>query len=207
MANYYIQAILASKTGNTEDVNTNIFAGTHAGVITQSQYEDWRTAVIEFYNQVEINGGCQGRAQTGHVIKMYATTGTTPNYPIYESAFQLTNDPGGIDLPAEVSLCVSYANDSLSLIPRGRRRGRIYISEWPEGANADGRPDNTVSDVLCLKYKEYADDTNAVTDLTAGVWSRKNSTVYAIERVWCDNEWDTMRSRGGKSTYRKTLSV
>jgi hypothetical protein len=81
------------------------------------------------------------------------------------------------------------------------------VSGWGEANNTAGRPENTVIDALALAYQTYAEAVLAITNIGPGVWSRSSNDVYLIDRVYVDNEWDTMRSRGGKSTLRATLTV
>ena len=207
MPNYNATATLLAKTGNTRDVNVNGFAISTTSPLSSTDQTNWANEIADFYSSLLSVAMLNGREQNGHSIKIYAADTGVPNYPIYETAFNLSSDPLALDLPDEVSLCVSYANDSANSVPRGRRRGRIYISGQRESSNLSGRPTTAAYEGLCDAFKDYCDAVNAISDLSAGVWSRANATVYPIERVWCDNEWDTMRSRGGRATARKTVSV
>jgi len=205
--NYYAQATLASQTGETADVNVNIFSFIGPAVFDSTAGEFVGDAIKQFYVDVRTAGGIKGMAQNGHTIKMYSATTLPPNYPIDEYAFNLPVAPGAIEMPLEVALCVSYANDSATIVPRARRRGRIYISGWGESDNTSGRPVSTAYGGLVTAYETYADTLNADPDYEAGVWSRTNGIIYPIERIWADNEWDTQRSRGGKSTARTTVTL
>jgi len=207
MANYYAQVALASVTGESADVNVNTFAVTGPAVFTPTQGEFWTDAIKAFYDELQQASALLGRATTGHVVKMYAATLATPNYPIDENGFNLAFAPAGVELPLEVSLCISYANDSATIVPRARRRGRIYIPGFGEGQNAGGRPNSTIIGALADAYETYIDTINADSDWTACVWSRVNSSLYPIERLWVDDEWDTVRSRGGKATTRQTRLI
>lgn len=208
MANYYCQATLAAKTGETADVNVNIFAATGPNVITDAEFEDWGDIIITMYNTMNfVHGFLNGRAQNGHMLKFYSAVTTTPNYPLHEYSFNLAADPGDVQMPLEVSLCASYQCDSATTVPLRRRRGRIYISGFTEAQNDAGRPASGVTSDLADAYRDYAEATNNLADFRACVWSRANASLYPIERVWVDNEWDTMRSRGGKSTARTDLVV
>lgn len=206
MANYYAQATLAAASGETADVNVNIFSFIGPNVFTPTEGNLVNGWISDFYDTLETNNVLCGRAQTGHTIKIYPAVTTTPNYPIDESSFNLTGSPPGVDLPLEVNLCISYANDSATIVPRARRRGRIYISGFTELMNTAGRPTSTVYQLLADTYLAYVDAMNAEPDFAAAIWSRTNGSLYPIERIWCDDEWDTMRSRGGKSTTRYTVT-
>jgi len=205
MANYYAQCTLAAQTGETADVNVNLFSFIGPAVFTSTEGEFVGDTIKQFYVDVRTAGGIKGMAQNGHVIKIYSAVTTPPNYPIDTYSFNLPAAPGAIDLPLEVALCVSYANDSAVIVPRARRRGRIYISGWGESDNTAGRPVSTAYEGLTAAYEDYCNTLNADTDFQASVWSRTNGILYPIERIWADNEWDTQRSRGGKSTARSTV--
>lgn len=207
MANYYAQVALQSKSGASRDVAINTFAIAHSGTPTTLDLDEWGTSLVAFYNDVYALDGLKGRAQTGHLIKFYRAVLTVPNYPVHDVTFTLAFDPAAVDLPNEVALAVSYANDSSPGIPRARRRGRIYLSGWSEDGNLNGRPIAARYEGLAAAYAEYVNGTNDIPDFTAGVWSRKDGAVYPVERVWCDNEWDTMRSRGGRATVRETILI
>lgn len=208
MANYYAQATLAAQTGETADVNVNLFAFTGPAVFTSTEGEFVGDTIKAFYNALNNGAIClQGRAQNGHTIKIYSAVTTTPNYPIDEYAFNLTAAPSALDLPAEVCLCVSYANDSATIVPRARRRGRIYLSGFSESRNTAGRPTSVAYQGVADAYEDYAEALNVDADFQACIWSRANASLYPIERVWADDEWDTQRSRGGKSTTRYEVVV
>nr|CRY96811.1 hypothetical protein [uncultured prokaryote] len=208
MENYYAQVAVASSSGETADVAVNTFAIQCTDTLSQGQADDWQVALKQFYLDCLAAGALAGRASTGHTTKMLKATMTVPNYPLYTYAWNLSGQSiPSIDLPNEVALCVSYAADQYPLVPRARRRGRIYISGWVEGMNAAGRPYITAYEDLATAYADYATTVVGITGINPGVWSRSSGDVYLIDRVWCDNEWDTMRSRGGKSTIRKTITV
>lgn len=207
MPDYRLTATLAPVSGDTADVNVNGFHISKDTPITGGDYTAWANAVKAFYDDLVDEQALRGRAQTGHSVKIYANDTSVPNYPIYESAFALSSDPGGVDLPQEVALCISYANDSANSVPRGRRRGRIYISGWTEATNFGGRPyTDTCADVVDA-FDTYCGTMNALTDVSATIWSPTELQSFVIERAWVDNEWDTMRSRGTKATVRETRTI
>lgn len=207
MPNYNAVVSLASTSGDSADINVNGFAVVDTGALDASDQSDWADALVNFYDALEVLNVLKGRAQNGHTIKIYAADTGVPNYPIYETSFNLTAAPGPVEMPEEVALCISYANDSQNSVPRARRRGRIYISGFTESSNDTGRPATGTYTALPSAFNDYVDEVNLIADVSAGIWSRANATVYPIERIWCDNEWDTMRSRGGKATTRVTLTV
>nr|CRY96801.1 hypothetical protein [uncultured prokaryote] len=207
MAVFIAQANLLAQTGNTEDVNVNTFAVLKDTTPSSGELDDWTDAIQLFYQSQKDLGGLKGRANAGGFIKFYAADTGVPNYPIDTINMTFTGTAPAIDMPAEVNLCVSYANDSMNSVPRGRRRGRLYMGAWGEDQNISGRPTSTVYEGLAGLFGDYVDSVNLITGMTACIWSRTNANGYPIERVWCDNEWDIVRSRGGKSTARETVTI
>lgn len=207
MANYYLQTSIASNTGNTEDSISNTFALETDATIVSLDITEWTNAVEDFYTACYTAGAMHGYTAVGSTYKLYDCNTPSPNYPLDEGSIAWTGAAVSIEMPQEVSLCVSYMNDTASGVPRARRRGRIYISGWDEAANNAGRPVAGVVEDLADAFETYCDTLYAFGGIRPGIWSRANATVYPIQRVWVDNEWDTMRSRGGKSTLRETRLV
>jgi len=201
------QVSLAAAGGATEDVNVNSFYIENATTPTNAQVTSWKAALDTFYDELVNLGALRGRAVAGHVEKFYAEDGSVPNYPFAERSMTLASTPGAVSLPTEVNLCVSYANDTANSVPRGRRRGRIYLGGWLVGANDLGRPGTNVYPNLANMFATYVEAVNDIAGFRAVVYSRSNITGYAIQRVWVDNDWDTMRSRGRKSTARGTVLI
>jgi hypothetical protein len=204
---YYAQVGLLSNTGASADTAVNTFSIQHSGTLSTTDVDAWQTAIKQFYDDCKAAGALLGRQQLGHTSKFLKATKTKPNYPLFTRTWNLSSAPTALELPNEVALCVSYSADAYPLVPRARRRGRIYISGWGSAKNTVGRPTDAARDALALAYKTYATSVLAITNIGPGVWSRSTGDVYLIDRTWVDNEWDTMRSRGGKSTGRKTYSI
>jgi len=103
--------------------------------------------------------------------------------------------------PREVALCLSYYSGQNVV----RRRGRLYVPVGAISGTLYGvRPNSTIqSKVLAL-----APILQGVggTSLAWAVYSRADSAAFPVTDVWCDDEWDTVRSRGLKATSRITAS-
>lgn len=207
MPNYFAQTSIASQTGETADYSSNTFAARTDAFMDETMAQDWADEIAAFYLYCSAAGALRGYTSTGSTVKFYSCNGVAPNYPFYETSLPGWPSPGTLDLPLEVALCISYANDSQIGVPRARRRGRIYISGWTEAANTNGRPSSLYPGSLCDGFRDYAEAVNLIGGIEAGVWSRADEVVYPLERCWVDNEWDTMRSRGGKSTERVTRDI
>jgi len=207
MPNYHVIVTLQAASGETADNQVNTFAFESTGGLDSASAGAYTLLIKAFYDQVRSSGPLLGLAQNAHVVKYYNAVTSVPNYPLFTNTFNLTVAPGAIDMPLEVSLCISYANDSDTTVSAKRRRGRIYLSGFSEASNTAGRPISAVLTGLSDAYRDYVEAANLLSGVTACVWSRANGALYPIERVWVDNEWDTMRSRGGKSTLRETLLI
>lgn len=202
----FAQVTLLSASGVTADHQVNGFAA-DAVSFGNSDLDDWKDVIKAFYDACDTLGGMRGIAQNNHVVKFYDITNPPPNYPLYETTFNRAAGAVAIDLPMELALAVSYADTLSNAVPRARRRGRIYVSGWAESTNTTGRPSSTLYEGLSQAYADYALALNTLGVFTAGVWSRVNNVVYPIDTVWCDNEWDIQRRRGGKATARDTINI
>jgi len=207
MPSYHVIVTLQAATGETADNQVNTFAFESTGGLDSGSAAAYTVLLKNMYDSLRTSGALLGLAQNAHVVKYYNAVTSVPNYPLFTNTFNLATAPGAIDLPLEVSLCVSYANDSETSVAAPRRRGRIYVSGYGETSNTAGRPTSGVVTNLCDIYRDYVEAANLLSGVTACIWSRANGALYPIERVWVDNEWDTMRSRGGKSTSRDTLII
>jgi len=200
------QTTLIASSANSADNQSNGFYVSESGY-TEANLDTWATAIKTFYEGCVTAGAMLGIAQNNHIIKFYDVGAPAPNYPVYETTFNLATSVNATDLPQEVALCVSYRNNTQNSVLRARRRGRIYISGWAESRNTAGRPTSAAYQGLAQAYKDYCDAVNVISGFTAVVYSRVQDITSEIEEVWCDDEWDTMRRRGGKPTARYSLSV
>jgi len=123
------------------------------------------------------------------------------------TAFKLTNiTPLALQAPREVALCLSFRGS----VNEKRSRGRIYLGPMQSGAE---RPfDGLLTEALQLA-QQLADIGGVGVD-----WCVYSPTTRAgspalgpafkpIQLAWCDDEWDTMRSRGYRSTKRFELAL
>lgn len=202
MGKYFAQVTLQAATGNAEDVNVNGLAVGGISELDQGFVDSWMGFIKDLYDDLRSGNALRGIAVGPHLVKFYDIDGGIPNYPKWEETFNLEAAGGAIELPMEVALAISYSNLLATTVPRGRRRGRIYISGWTESANDGGRPITANVNSTLAAFSNYVQAVNAIDELQAGIWSRANDQVYPIQEAHVDNEWDTMRSRGGKATSR-----
>jgi hypothetical protein len=135
------------------------------------------------------------------IIRIYDAEKPPPSYPL--ATAQQTGAPKVTNLPRELALCLSY----YSTWNRPRYRGRLYIPFALCGPSGPVtlRPSQVMMD-NCIAWKDYL-----TTGLPSGtnwvVYSPTNKTSYGVSNVWCDDEWDIVRSRGLKGTSRSVASV
>jgi hypothetical protein len=132
-------------------------------------------------------------------VKVYDEQKDPPNYPLATASNGTGMKASGV--PREVALCLSY----YSTYNRPTTRGRLYIPASFAGGALNLRPSQTqIDNVLAFK--------NVLTNgLPAGhnwvVYSKKMDQSYGVSQAWVDDEWDTVRSRGLKSTTRSQVAV
>lgn len=104
-----------------------------------------------------------------------------------------TGAPG----PREVALCMSFRGETNTK----RTRGRIFLGPYPATQMAT-RPNATMqSDAMALATGIA--NVGGI-DIDWCVRSGFGPSMHPVKHAWCDNEWDTMRSRGLKATGRVT---
>lgn len=133
-------------------------------------------------------------------IKAYDARLKPPSYPV-ATAQNVVVAPG-TSHPREVALCLSY----YSTYNRPSYRGRLYIPGMLV-PGAQGLRPTTVQQQSVLDFaknvltKSLPQGTNWV------VYSKIHDEAYGVSDYWCDDEWDTVRSRGMKATSRLTAKV
>ena len=127
-------------------------------------------------------------------IKVYDAEKPPPSYPLYTT----TNGTGFAPStnPREVAMCLSYYSN----YNRPTFRGRLYIPASLIPGSMALRPTQSQMDSVVswknLWKNGLPESHNWV------IYSRKTGDANGVTHVWCDNEWDTVRSRGLKSTLR-----
>jgi hypothetical protein len=135
-----------------------------------------------------------------HTIKIYDATKAPPSYPLATRV--VAGTPGTSSAPREVALCLSY----FSTYNRPRYRGRLYLpSSWLTSS-----PSVRPTALIMSNAKTFATDVLTKTlppSTNWVVWSHINQASYGVTDYWIDDEWDTVRSRGMKSTTRQSGQV
>lgn len=132
-------------------------------------------------------------------LKVYDALKAPPSYPLYSTSNGAGFTPS--NRPREVSLCLSY----YALWNRPTFRGRLYIPAYFLPSSMDVRP--TGAQMAAAIAWKTTFGKNLPANHTWGVFSRKTGQLSAISHVWCDDEWDTIRSRGMRGTTRVTETL
>jgi hypothetical protein len=128
-------------------------------------------------------------------IKIYDAQKAPPNYPLATAA-QSGTTPNS-SAPRELALCLSY----YATVNRPRHRGRLYIPLVLNGiTTTTARPTQAQMDNVLLWKNVFA--MNAPGTMYWVVFSKRDNQYYPVTDVWCDDEWDVMRSRGLRGTTR-----
>lgn len=132
-------------------------------------------------------------------VKVYDAQKAPPSFPLAQATNGTSFTSGAT--PREICLCLSY----YSTWNRPRYRGRMYLPAMWMGGSIGIRP-TTTQRANALAFK-----TVLTTGLPAShnwvVWSAMNQQSNGVTNIWCDDEWDTIRSRGMKGTTRTLGTV
>lgn len=129
--------------------------------------------------------------------------------PFYEDSFTLGATVGEVDLPAQVAVCCSFKNDTVTSAPQRNRRGRIYLGPLGVGASTEtgnvARPNTAfVSDInAAAQTLAQANDADA----QWVVYSSVLSTGFEVQSGWVDDRFDTQRRRLRAATSRVTWTA
>jgi hypothetical protein len=140
-------------------------------------------------------------AGTPYTLRAYDANQLPPSYPL--ATRTQSGTPPTSSAPREVALCLSY----YTTWNRPRYRGRLYLpNKWLPGTLGI-RPTATQRDTVIgfatsVLTKSLPPATNWV------VWSKtERKSQGGVSNIWVDDEWDTVRTRGLKSTTRTLATV
>ena len=109
-----------------------------------------------------------------------------------------TGTPPASGIPREIALCLSY----YTTYNRPRYRGRLFLpAHWltniPQLRPLDSEMTKALGFATSVLQAGMPAQTNWV------VWSTiEKKSMGGVNNIWCDDEWDTMRSRGLGPTKR-----
>lgn len=195
-------AILWPYSDASEDIHINTWY-VNTGVTAPAAFDfpGWEAALGEFYDASKFSGNVlRPYGFPKGEVKFYDAQGSQPNYPLHERSWTKTTVSYTYNLPPELCVCLSFANDTNTSVPRGRRRGRIYIGGLENDAiDGEARVTSDTRSALVANYQTYVTALEALGAYPV-VYSRVNGTGYQVERVWVDDEVDIQRRRGRKPT-------
>lgn len=140
------------------------------------------------------------------ICRAYELGGPPPHNPVGEHIRNAGVSPGSV-IPREVALCLSFRADQN--VPR--RRGRIFLPVFTCGAvgsirdQLTVRPGATLRDRVMLLASEFSGIGGA--DVDWSVYSGLDQAARKVEHAWVDDEWDTQRRRGLRSTARTEAAI
>ena len=131
-------------------------------------------------------------------VRLYNIEDPKPR-PVRAEAIQESTGTLAPSGPREVALCLSFYSERN--LPR--QRGRIYLGPWTSSSMDLRPPSGNVTQALALG--DGLTDIGGP-DIQWGVWSPTDQEFRQVSHYWCDNEWDTVRSRGLRGTARVTVA-
>jgi len=179
---------------NTYSMSTS--AGTDLDDINE-----WHAALNTLYQAIDIY--LSATLSGAMTIKSYLRSDPIPRVPVLETTHTIT--PGTTSLPGEVAICVSFQAVRAVGEPQARRRGRVFLGPLSESANTSGLVSSTVRSGIATAFDTFL----TAIKLEAwdwDVWSQRDNQNHAVDNGWVDNSFDTIRSRGTRSTARSTFS-
>lgn len=141
-----------------------------------------------------------GGALNWFTIKAYDAMLPPPSYPVASSS-NVVAAPA-TSHPREVALCLSY----YAGWNRPSFRGRLYIPGTLI-PGAQGLRPTTPQQQAVIDFAHNVLNHQLPSGTFWTVWSPTHKTDAQVTNVWCDDEWDIVRSRGLKGTSRITAAA
>lgn len=134
-------------------------------------------------------------------LKAYDAALAPPSYPV--ATVSQAGPPWPSSAAREVALCLSYYTG----FNRPRYRGRLYLPSTWLGGQIGLRPTTTQMDNV-IDFAKNVLSKNMPQSSGWVLWSTvEKKSKGGVNQVWCDDEWDTVRSRGLAPTTRVTAGV
>lgn len=139
-------------------------------------------------------------SNSGLLVKVYDNDEAKPRLPKAQATYTPTNWANYAMGPRDVQCCLSFyhANPSVK-----RERGRIYIGPWPATRLAEHVDPLDLNMLLDLGHGLFDIGGENVSHV---VYSPTGHSTSVVQHYWCNNQWDTIRSRDVKETNRVTLA-
>lgn len=206
-------------SGLDRDVSINVF---HF-LIADGNWEDASLAagleLSAFYNTIwdldtdgdwsvaDFIGSVVDRSADACKIQYYGAQ-ADPQVLLFEERFTLGGDVAAAGtLPLESSICASFTATPGGVVPKGRRRGRVYIGPLTAGAMVSIVGGGAVvpfvnpiiAEVLVRSMEQMAGES---TEAIWAIYSRAADAAFEVTGGWVDNELDTQRRRQLEASSR-----
>lgn len=134
-------------------------------------------------------------------VKAYDAQGTVPVYP-EGNAIRSTGVFPASDAPREVALCLSYYSERNI----ARQRGRLYLPVFAMGIGTGAARPSGPNLAKVMSLGPILEQLGGI-DVDWCVYSRLQNVARPVTNYWCDDEWDTVRSRGLRATTRQLATT
>jgi hypothetical protein len=214
---YRAQVVHPRSTGLPADVITNTFY-----FDGDEGAESWEAGAISIVSRLQAFFVVCGAYMSDLIsqpslVKLTDPRDPLPQLPKYTGEIIFPTS-GASHLPAEVALCLSYKASSVSGENPKRRRGRVFLGPFTEGATGavdqgDIRPTvamatNIIAGALEMATGDAGSPRHAIYSPTTHVGATPiEDAFHDVEDYWIDNAFDTVRSRGASPTLRWTGNV
>lgn len=223
---------LSTTSGLLEDNVVNVWHWNHTGVMDQTKAAALGKAIEDFYGRLfPWYSGSVERGIATHQVSFATLTpgGAGPLDDVvskieffwaFPSAGPFSAAEVGGNMPSEVALCLSYqANieglpeETGNTRPASRQRGRLYLGPWTKSAGdtvvgAQSHPAEGVRTAILGSYETMRTEVVAMAEpFRHVVYSPTSGLTYGIAQISVDNSWDTIRSRGARSSNRTRQAV
>lgn len=135
-------------------------------------------------------------------VTIYDAQGTPPVAPV-GYAIRNTGAAPVSKAPRELAICLSFYAD----VNRPRRRGRLFIPQtWMVSAGGAVTMTREVPAATRTKVAELVPIFAGLGGVNVDwvVYSRVDNVARKVTNWWIDDDWDTQRSRGLRTTVRTT---
>lgn len=134
-------------------------------------------------------------------IKVYDALRPKPNPPLAIVVHPGGGSPTTSFAPRDVALCLSF----FAGVNSPRRRGRLYIPMNFVPGSLGLRPTSAQRSSVAAFVPALT--TGYPTSVKWAVYSRRDGATFPVTDWFVDDEWDTQRKRGLRSTTRTTGTV
>lgn len=209
MSRLRVQAILPASSNKTEDDCMNVWHFQTTAPPTEDQLLQVEQSLQTFYSDVRPR--MSPAVQNVLRVRQFDLADVSPRAPIRENEVALSGAHLNTDqLPHELAIALSYYAAPTSGVPKGRRRGRVYIG--PLNASCfDGEGEvtgATINEIINAAQNLYDNTTGTVLGgVSWELYSVVDDTMRQIVRVAVDNAFDIQRRRGHDATTREVVDL